>query len=196
MVHRGLFFLNQKTRDLWRFHVFTFLLRLCDLLVLTRDYRYDANSIEPLFPFGHGLSYTSFTYSNLQATNTQVSCDITNSGKVAGAEGPVKTWIVVIFEPLSSRPIVSWIPFECWRTTTTSQRLSESKFHCLCWNIVKYSQLTLAPGAKQTVTFTITDNDKSIWNVPNHNWEQVKGTFAVHVGSSSRDIRLKGSFVN
>lgn len=47
---------------------------------------FDAKQIDPLYPFGHGLSYTTFSYSNLKATSTAVECDVTNTGAVAGAE--------------------------------------------------------------------------------------------------------------
>ena len=51
----------------------------------------------------------------------------------------------------------------------------------------------LAPGAQQRVTFPLDDRSVSIWDVRNHSWNVVQGSFGVLVGSSSRDIRLVGS---
>jgi beta-glucosidase len=47
---------------------------------------YDAHSVTPKYPFGHGLSYTSFGYSNLEATTASVSCSVRNTGQVKGSE--------------------------------------------------------------------------------------------------------------
>ena len=47
---------------------------------------YDAHQVEPAFPFGHGLSYTSFEYSDIKASESQVTVTVTNTGKVPGAE--------------------------------------------------------------------------------------------------------------
>jgi len=125
---------------------------------------YDAHNVSVLFPFGHGLGYSWFTYSNLQVTGTStvsVSVDITNSGKWAGAEVP---------QLYLSYPVSAGEPPKVLRGFTKVQ---------------------LAAGAKQTVTFSLTPKDFSIWDVTKHDWSLVWGDFTVLVGASSRDIRLQ-----
>ena len=54
---------------------------------------------------------------------------------------------------------------------------------------------TLGKGQSTTVTFDLDDRSFSIWNVTKHSWQLLKGTFGVHVGSSSRDIRVTSHIV-
>ena len=73
-------------------------------------YRYfDANNIAPLFPFGHGLSYTSFSYTNLAISTTAtgditVDFDVTNSGSVAGAE-VAQVYVGLVSAPVPEPPL-------------------------------------------------------------------------------------------
>jgi beta-glucosidase len=57
-----------------------------------------------------------------------------------------------------------------------------------------FQKVFLNPGQTTTVTFNLTQQDLSIWDVGTHSWALQSGTFGVLVGASSRDIRLKGSF--
>jgi len=130
---------------------------------------YDAQNIAPLFPFGHGLSYTTFTYSNLQVTGSitsmlTVSVTVTNSGGVAGAE---------VAQLYLGYPSSAGEPPQVLRG---------------------FQKLQLASGAAGTATFTLDKQSISIWDIPSASWKAVSGTFNVFVGSSSRDIRLKGMF--
>lgn len=136
-----------------------------------RGYDYIDLTGKPLFPFGHGLSYTTFEYSNLKVPATvtakdpvTISFDVTNTGKVKGDEVPQ----LYLHQAVSSvvRP------------------LKELK---------DFSRITLAPGEKKTVTFTLKPDQLMIWN------DKMKrvlepGRFEVMVGSSSEDIRLRGAF--
>jgi beta-glucosidase len=131
---------------------------------------YDANNVVPAFPFGHGLSYTSFEYSNLEVMQSPASSlpligvTIKNSGSVTGAE---------VVQMYLEYPAAAGEPPKQLR------------------GFLKTAEL--APGATQHVTFVVTSRDVSVWDVATHDWSVVKGAFNVYVGSSSRDIRLQGS---
>lgn len=127
--------------------------------------------IEPLFAFGHGLSYTSFTYSALTidtastAPNVLVSCIVTNSGSRAGKEIPQ---LYIAFPASAGEPPQVLRGFRA---------------------------LLLSPGEAQTVTFSLAPRDLSTWDVDAYSWALARGTFGVSVGASSRDIRLRNTFV-
>ncbi|KAH3745640.1 glycoside hydrolase superfamily [Pelomyxa schiedti] len=128
---------------------------------------FDKASEVPQFPFGHGLSYTTFGYSSLSANNTAVSFTVTNTGSVTGAE---VAQVYVGFPPSSNEPP----------------------------KVLRgFSKVTLAPGKSIDITLPLNPpKDLSIWSTIAHDFVQVTGQFAVYVGSSSRDIRLKGVFNN
>ncbi len=125
-----------------------------------------------LYPFGYGLSYTDFKYSNLIVTpKTQrlagditVSCDITNTGKRTGDE------VVQLY----TRDLVS--------SVTTYEK-----------NLRGFDRLTLKPGETRKVTFTITPDDLKLYD-RNMNYIVEPGEFKVMIGASSEDIRLKSVF--
>jgi len=125
---------------------------------------YDAMTVQPAFPFGHGLSYTTFEYSNLQtnAGTMTVSVDVKNTGSVAGAE---------VAQLYLGYPRGAGEPPQQLRG---------------------FDKIQLASGASGTVTFQLRAKDFSIWDVNVHDWQLVHGVFAVYVGSSSRDIRVRG----
>jgi len=127
---------------------------------------YDAKRALPLYPFGHGLSYTTFTYSNLVIKNDHtVSFDLKNTGSVAGAE---VAQLYLGFPSSAGEP---------------PQQLK------------RFKRVDLEPGHTVHVTLQLKFSDFQIWDIPSHSWTPVHGTFNVAVGSSSRDIRLRGSFV-
>ncbi len=136
---------------------------------LNIGYRYfDTNNITPLYAFGHGLSYTTFTYSNLSTSvsgnNATVSVEVTNSGSRAGAE---------VAQLYLGFPSSAGEPPQVLRG---------------------FRKITLAAGATQTVTFNLTPEELSYWNTSSASWVVPSGSFTARVGSSSRDIRLTGSF--
>eukprot|EP01062_Namystynia_karyoxenos_P036582 TRINITY_DN2664_c0_g1_i1.p1 TRINITY_DN2664_c0_g1~~TRINITY_DN2664_c0_g1_i1.p1 ORF type:complete len:799 (+),score=300.59 TRINITY_DN2664_c0_g1_i1:102-2399(+) len=124
---------------------------------------YAAHGVKPAFPFGHGLSYTTFEYAGLQAGRSSVSCTIKNAGPRAGSE---VAQLYLKFPDSAGEP--------------PKQLKGFQKVH-------------LAPGASQTVTFALDDRSYSIWNVSTHAWAVQHGSFGVMVGSSSEDIRLTGT---
>ena len=127
----------------------------------------------PKFPFGYGLSYTTFEYSNLKLSKNKikstekitVSLNVTNSGKVAGEE------VVQLYlrDKVGSvvRPIIELKDFQ---------------------------KIKLNAGETKTVQFTIDKEKLSFYNA-NLQWIVEPGDFDVMIGSSSADIRLKDSFV-
>jgi beta-glucosidase len=131
---------------------------------------YDQQNIEPLWPFGHGLSYTTFSYSNLVVTGSvsptggaTVTATVTNSGSVAGAE---VAQLYVGYPAAAGEP----------------PKLLKG-----------FNKVALAPGASAQVSFTLSASALSIWNVVSDSWQLVPGTYQVLVGSTSRDIRLTGT---
>ena len=135
--------------------------------MIGRTYRYLAEP--PLYPFGHGLSYTRFDYRHLRldppqigpAGQTLVSVDVCNTGERAGDE--VVQLYVSYPDSAVARPI------------------RELKgFH----------RLSLAPGETRTVEFTLAAAQLAWWN--NAGWAVEPGAVYVLIGSSSEDIRLQG----
>jgi beta-glucosidase len=131
---------------------------------------WDASSSAPLFPFGHGLSYTAFTYAELvvdatrAAPNVSVSFSVRNAGARAGREVPQ---LYVGFPDGAGEP--------------PSQ-------------LRGFAALPLAPGEAATVALTLSPRDLSVWDAQAHAWARARGQFRVAVGASSRDVRLEATF--
>ena len=131
---------------------------------------YDANNVTPLFPFGCGLSYTSFAYSNLVVSSVspsgqvQIGFDLTNTGSTARAEVPQ---LYLGFPAAASEP----------------PKLLKG-----------FQRISLSTGQTQHVTYNLTWEDLANWDATARGWIVTPGVFQVLVGASSRDIRLTGSF--
>lgn len=133
----------------------------------------DKNKIQPLFPFGHGLSYTTFGYGKATIDKTEGSADdvftvsipVTNTGDRAGRE------IVQLY--------VSDLK------TTLPRPVKELK---------GFKKISLEPGQTETVTFEISRGDLSYFDADKHAWVVDSGKFEALVGASSRDIRSKVAF--
>jgi beta-glucosidase len=130
---------------------------------------YDANHITPLFPFGHGLSYTTFSYSNLSVTPASgaisVSLDVTNTGSRAGAE------VVQLYVGIPSSTSIPEPPEQ----------------------LKGFLKVSLSPGQTSHITFPLPTSALAYWDVNTHGWVVQKGTYQIMLGSSSSDIRLTGS---
>jgi beta-glucosidase len=137
-----------------------------DLLV---GYRwYDEQNIEPLFPFGHGLSYTQFSLHDLVVRKEgdlwRATVTIRNTGALAGAE------VVQLY-------------VEMPRSTGEPMR-----------QLKGFRRVRLEPGTQQEVSFVLTADDLSYWDGHERHWRAAKGLYQVHVGHSSRDLPLSASF--
>ncbi len=127
---------------------------------------YDSRAIEPLLPFGHGLSYTTFHYHPLRLSahgdGVQIDVDIENSGARAGQEV-----VQVYVAPGASRV----------------QRPDQE--------LRAFAKLSLEPGEVRTATLTLTPRDFAIWDVAGGAWLREAGAYEIRVGASSRDIRQR-----
>ena len=127
---------------------------------------FDAEGKEPLFPFGYGLSYTTFAYSGIAATmagrNMSVSFTVKNTGKRAGAE------IAQVYVALPAG------------TGEPPKRL------------VGWERIQLAPGESQAVTVSIEPLFLSIFDVDKDGWRLAPGDYKVMVGGSSKSLPLTG----
>ena len=137
-------------------------------------YRYfEKYKIPVMYEFGYGLSYTTFTYSNIKisAKNFQkkltISVDITNAGKMAGKE---------IVQLYIGAPVVK-----------IEKPVKELK------GFVKTE--LLQPGQKQTISFTINKMDLASFNESQSAWVADKGLYNIYVGSSSKQIKQSSSFI-
>jgi beta-glucosidase len=122
---------------------------------------YDANGIQPAFPFGFGLSYTSFAYSRLRVTPASVSVTVTNTGSRAGVEVPQ----LYLGLP-SPGPGVVQPPKQ----------------------LKGFQKVSLAPAESRQVSFSIDARSLSYWNSGDNGWRFAAGCYGVMVGRSSRDI--------
>lgn len=131
---------------------------------------YDSRNMDVLFPFGHGLSYTTFEYSNLSITPTNlkndntisISLSVKNTGKYDGKE------VVQLYV--------------CDKTKAAVRPLKELR---------GFEKVFIKAGARVKVTFTLNKRDLSWYNPELHCWYAAGGQYEILVGSSSRDIRAR-----
>jgi beta-glucosidase len=124
----------------------------------------------PLYPFGYGMSYTSYDYSNLRISKTAlkaseqltVSADITNSGKMAGTE------IVQLYTHARS---------------SVTRPVKELK---------GFARVTLQPGETKTVTMTLSHDALAYYNAATSTFDVEQGIVDIYVAASSADVRLSG----
>lgn len=134
---------------------------------------FEQQGIKPLFPFGHGLSYTSFSVSDInlsastinQGDELVVTAKVTNTGKVAGAE-VVQLYLTDLIASVK-RPIKE---------------------------LKGFAKVYLAPGETQTVSMRLTKRDLSFWDVNTNSWLAEPGEFEVKLGTSLDNIVLKSRF--
>jgi beta-glucosidase len=130
---------------------------------------YQSQNITPAFPFGFGLSYTKFAFSNLKvgvfnaSGNATVTATITNTGSVAGAD---------VAQMYVGDPAASQDPPE---------------------QLKGFQRVTLSPGQSTTVTFPLTIHDLASWSSADNAWEAQAGSYSISVGDSSASLPLTGS---
>lgn len=122
---------------------------------------YDTKGVPVLFPFGYGLSYTTFRYSDIEVGQQQVSCVVENTGPVAGEE------IVQVY----IRPL----------TSTVFRPHKELKGFAKVW---------LEPGQLKRVSIALDDHAFAYYNTQVHGWVVEGGEYDIELGSSVVDIRL------
>ena len=125
-------------------------------------YRYFTTAEKAVrFPFGYGMSYTTFAYSDMAADEEGVSLTVTNTGSVAGTE------IVQLYVAKKN-----------------SELFRPAK------ELKGFARVTLAPGEKQRITIMLDDKAFRFWNVKANRWEIEGGEYELLVGASVEDIRL------
>ncbi|BCY07564.1 glycoside hydrolase family 3 protein [Actinoplanes sp. L3-i22] len=133
-----------------------------DIIKTGQTYQYDVTS--PLYPFGHGLSYTSFRYGNVRIDRGRVAVTVTNTGKRAGSQ------VVQLY---------------------THQRTSRDV--TAVKQLRGFQKIALKPGQSRTVTFGLTPRDLAHWDVTRQKWVTETSVYDVLLGSSSADIRQRAS---
>ena len=125
-------------------------------------YRYYQTAGVPVaFPFGYGLSYTNFAYSDLKADAHSVTLTVKNTGNRAGAE---------IVQLYIAKP--------------------DAKVFRPAQELKAFAKVQLAAGESKTVTLTLDDKAFRYWNTKTDSWEVEGGSYEIRVGASSADIRL------
>ena len=125
-------------------------------------YRYFTTAEKAVrFPFGYGMSYTTFAYSDMVTDEQGVSLTVTNTGSVAGTE------IVQLYVAKKN-----------------SELFRPAK------ELKGFARVTLAPGEKQRITIALDDKAFRFWNVKANRWEIEGGEYELLVGASVEDIRL------
>ena len=122
---------------------------------------YDTAGVPTAFPFGYGLSYTSFAYSDLQADAQGVTLTVTNTGSCAGAE---------VVQLYVAKP--------------------DAKIFRPAKELKGFFKVQLEAGESKTVTIPLDDKAFRYWNVKTDRWEVEGGSYQLLVGASSADIRL------
>jgi beta-glucosidase len=130
---------------------------------------YDTKGLTPLFPFGYGLSYTTFSFSNLKIGSltpggaATVSATVTNTGSRAGAD---------VAQLYLTDPAAAGEP----------PRQLEG-----------FARVNLQPGASQTVTFPLTQRNLQYWNASGNGWATSAGNYGIAVGDSDGNLPLSGT---
>ena len=122
---------------------------------------YDTAGVPTAFPFGYGLSYTTFAYSDLKTDETGVTLTVTNTGSCAGAE---------VVQLYVAKP--------------------DAKVFRPVKELKGFTKVQLEAGESKTVTIPLDDKAFRYWNVKTDRWEVEGGSYQLLVGASSADIRL------
>jgi beta-glucosidase len=141
--------------------------------------RFDSLRLTPQYAFGYGLSYTTFEYGNLIVTPISASGDttilvsvqVTNTGEIAGDE-VVQLYLSTDFENPRVRTVIP-MPVKQLRG---------------------FERVTLSPGQTESVTFALGPEELSFWSVSDDSFRVEAGTYTIHMGGSSDNLILSGTF--
>jgi len=136
---------------------------------------FDKNGTEPQYPFGYGLSYTTFQYSDLSVApaalfpdvKARVSFTVTNTGRRAGTE-----------------------------VAQLYVGKADSKVHRPPRELKGFQQVALDAGESRRVTLTLSSQELAYWDAAAHDWAIEPGEYQLWVGGSSRDLPLQGTLTN
>lgn len=136
---------------------------------------FDAQKIEPLFPFGYGLSYTTFAFSDLKARdagqgNALVTLRVKNTGPVAGDEVAQ-----VYLDAPADQPVGAQFAPK---------------------TLVAFDRVTLLPGESRELTMHVPARSFEYWSAPQNRWLRPAGTRTLRTGASSRDLPLQVALQN
>jgi beta-glucosidase len=131
---------------------------------------YESKNIKPLYPFGFGLSYTTYTYKNFKVSKSNfkkgdevlVEFEIENTGKMAGSE--IAQLYINDEESSVSRPVKE---------------------------LKRFKKVTLKAGEVQKIQFVLTEQDFAFWDINTKNWKTEPGAFTIMIGAASNDIKLQ-----
>lgn len=153
------------------------------------DYRYfDQQNVSVRYPFGHGLSYTSFNYSSLHASSNASNITTYPSGPVSvGGKADLWDIIATVTVTVSNTGSVDgaevpqlYIGYPAIADQPASQ-------------LRGFERVEVAKGESEDVTFELRRRDLSYWDVNAQEWALPKGEFKIYVGASSRDFKVQGS---
>jgi beta-glucosidase len=151
---------------------------------------YDANNETPLFPFGYGLSYTTFAYSHLSVTPRQVMNSTSNPGTPAcGCNGQSGNQVTASATVTNTGKATGSDVAQLYLDDPAASGEPPRQ-------LKGFQKVTLKPGQSTTVHFTLSGQDLSYWNDTANGWVVPDGTFGVDVGDSSAlaNLPLRGSF--
>ncbi len=134
---------------------------------------FNTKNVQPQFPFGYGLSYTTFKYGKPQLSSKQMTKDgkitisvpVTNTGKMAGKE------VVELF-----------IGEDKWVEERPKKELKN------------FAKISLEPGETKTVSFDITCSDLEYWSTKTHGFTATPGRFFAYICASETDVRATAEF--
>ncbi|MEU4547268.1 glycoside hydrolase family 3 C-terminal domain-containing protein [Nonomuraea dietziae] len=133
---------------------------------------YDTLDADVAYPFGHGLTYSRFTYSDLDARET------------GGDEWSVEVTVTNVGERFAHEVVQLYVAFDEERPSRPRHELRG------------FAKVGLEPGDSERVRFTLTGRDIAQWSVSRKGWRIDAGAFTVEVGASSRDIRLRAELTS
>jgi beta-glucosidase len=147
---------------------------------------FDQQGIEPLFAFGHGLSYTSFDYRNLSLRIKQASREQTVSGNGSTRPSSLNIYLDVEIQNVGPRKGAEVVQLYLHAPGKAAPMPPKQ--------LRGFQKVFLEPGQSERVSSHLDERALSYWDTDAHDWVVQNGTYHIMVGSSSRDIRLRDSF--